>query len=83
MINVHVADVSLQQGIVYVLTANKKMKKICKSYIAENGLSDSIDTISSKTGISVKNLNRFMQMESFQDVNQMITGKKIEKRIEL
>ena len=32
-----------------------------KSYIAENGLGDSIDTISSKTGISVKNLNRFME----------------------
>ena len=32
-----------------------------KSYIAENGLGDSIDTISSKTVISVKNLNRFME----------------------
>lgn len=34
-----------------------------KSYIAENGLGDSIDTISSKTGISVKNLNRFMEYD--------------------
>lgn len=32
-----------------------------KSYINENGLQDSLDTISGRTGISVRNLNRFMQ----------------------
>ena len=32
-----------------------------KSYIEENGLGDSVDEISGKTGISVKNLNRFIQ----------------------
>lgn len=31
-----------------------------KSYIAENGLNCSVDNISGATGISVKNLNRFM-----------------------
>lgn len=31
------------------------------SYINENGLEESVDTISGKTGISVKNLNRFME----------------------
>ncbi len=32
-----------------------------KSYINENGLGNSVDSISSETGISVKNLNRFIE----------------------
>jgi hypothetical protein len=32
-----------------------------KSYVSENGLNNSIDTISDATGISVKNLNRFIE----------------------
>ena len=36
-----------------------------KSYIKENGLNESLDTISGETGISVKNLNRFMGYEEF------------------
>lgn len=32
-----------------------------KSYIAENGSNQSVDTISGATGISVKNLNRFLE----------------------
>lgn len=32
-----------------------------KSYIAENGSNQSVDAISSATGISVKNLNRFLE----------------------
>lgn len=32
-----------------------------KSYINENGLNNSVDTISGATGISVKNLNRFIE----------------------
>ena len=32
-----------------------------KSYIAENGLNNSVDAISGATGISVKNLNRFLE----------------------
>ena len=31
-----------------------------QSYIQENGLTQNLDTISSQTGISVKNLNRFL-----------------------
>lgn len=32
-----------------------------KSYIAENGSNQSVDAISDATGISVKNLNRFLE----------------------
>lgn len=32
-----------------------------QSYIEENGLGDSINEISGKTGISVKNINRFIE----------------------
>lgn len=32
-----------------------------KNYITENGLNNSVDTISGATGISVKNLNRFIE----------------------
>lgn len=32
-----------------------------KSYITENGLNDSVYSISGKTGISVKNLNRYIE----------------------
>ena len=38
-----------------------------KSYIAQNGSDDSIDTISNKTGISVKNLNRFMEYNNLEN----------------
>lgn len=31
-----------------------------QSYIDQNGLTNSLDTISGETGISVKNLNRFI-----------------------
>ena len=40
-----------------------------KSYIEENGLSESIDEISGKTGISVKNLNRFIEYNNKNDGN--------------
>lgn len=43
-----------------------------KSYIAENGLGDSLDTISNKTGISVKNLNRFMEYNNGINENQKL-----------
>lgn len=31
-----------------------------KTYIEENGLTNNLDTLSTETGISVKNLNRFI-----------------------
>ncbi|MCI8444404.1 MAG: hypothetical protein HFJ37_04500 [Clostridia bacterium] len=36
-----------------------------KSYIEENGFENSLDAISNETGISVKNLNRFVGYEEF------------------
>ena len=45
-----------------------------KSYIAENGLGDSVDAISSKTGISVKNLNRFIEYNNNQTQNNNTDG---------
>ena len=36
-----------------------------KTYVQENGLSNSLDTISGETGISVKNLNRFISYGGF------------------
>ena len=38
-----------------------------KTYITENGKNNSVESISNATGISVKNLNRFMESESFQE----------------
>lgn len=31
-----------------------------KTYIAENGITNNLDILSSETGISVKNINRFL-----------------------
>ena len=39
--------------------------KAFKSYIQENGLTQNLDTISGETGISVKNLNRFLNYSDF------------------
>ena len=36
-----------------------------KSYVQENGLTNSLNTISNETGISVKNLNRFLEYDEF------------------
>ena len=38
-----------------------------KSYIKENGFENSLNTISTETGISVKNLNRFLGYEEIKD----------------
>lgn len=35
------------------------------SYVQQNGLENSLDTISGETGISVKNLNRFLGYNEF------------------
>ena len=40
---------------------------VFKTYIQENGLENSVNTISSETGISVSNLNRFFGYEEFQN----------------
>ena len=38
-----------------------------KAYVEENGCSNSLDDISGEIGISVKNLNRFLGYEGFED----------------
>ena len=45
-----------------------------KSYIQENGLENSLNTISNNTGISVKNLNRFMGYQEFQNYQQELNS---------
>lgn len=37
------------------------------SYLEKNGFENSIDTIANETGISVKNLNRFIDYTEFKD----------------
>ena len=54
-----------------------------RNFLSNNEMPNSPETLALKAGVNIKNLNRFMQMESFQDVNQIITGQKIEKKIEL
>ena len=43
-----------------------------KDYVKENGLENSLNTISDETGISVMNLNRFIKYDEFQDYKQEI-----------
>ncbi len=45
-----------------------------KSYVQENGLENSLNTISSHTGISVKNLNRFLEYQEFQNYQKELNS---------
>ncbi len=47
---------------------------VFKSYVEENGLENSLNTISNHTGISVKNLNRFLEYEEFQNYQKEINS---------
>ena len=38
-----------------------------KDYVTENGFSNSLETISGETGISTKNLNRFLGYSEFKN----------------
>lgn len=40
-----------------------------KTYIAENGINNNLDILSSETGISVKNINRYL---NYTDLNNNI-----------
>lgn len=40
-----------------------------KTYIEENGVENSLENIAGQTGISVKNLNRFLNYEGFENYN--------------
>ena len=43
-----------------------------KSYIAENGINNNLDILSSETGISVKNINRYLNYTDFNNENPNI-----------
>ena len=45
-----------------------------KSYVQENGFDNSLNTISEQTGISVKNLNRFLEYEEFQNYQKELNN---------
>ena len=42
------------------------------NYVQENGLNDSLDTISGQIGVSVKNLNRFLDYEDFKQYKSQL-----------
>ena len=46
-----------------------------KTYVQENGLDNPLYTIASETGISVKNINRFLGYEEFQEYQKEIGNK--------
>lgn len=39
-----------------------------KTYIEENGMNNNLDVLSSQTGITVKNLNRFLDYKDFKNL---------------
>lgn len=39
-----------------------------KTYIEENGMNENLDFLSSQTGITVKNLNRFLDYTDFKNL---------------
>ena len=43
-----------------------------KSYIAENGINNNLDVLSSETGISVKNINRYLNYTDLNNGNPKI-----------
>ena len=38
-----------------------------QNYIEENGLDENLETIASQTGISIKNINRFLTYENYEN----------------
>ena len=45
-----------------------------KQYVTENGFEQSLDTISGETGISVKNLNRYLGYQEIQNLQNGFNG---------
>ena len=39
-----------------------------KTYIEENGINENLDVLSSETGITVKNLNRFLDYTTYDEI---------------
>lgn len=54
-----------------------------KNYIQENGLGYSLNSISSETGISVNNLNRFLGYPEFQDLKKELGNLNNNNNIEI
>ena len=44
------------------------------NYVEENGFETSLDTIANETGISVKNLNRFLEYNEFEAFKKQNNG---------
>ena len=40
-----------------------------QNYVEENGISNNLDTLSTEIGISVKNLNRFLNYTNYNNLN--------------
>lgn len=49
-----------------------------KNYINENGTIDSLETIAGATGISMKNLNRFISYQEFESYKKQIENNNIQ-----
>lgn len=45
-----------------------------KTYVEENGIKESLENISGQTGISVKNLNRFLNYKDLESYNDELKG---------
>jgi len=45
-----------------------------KTYVEENGIKESLENISDQTGISVKNLNRFLNYKGLENYNNKLKG---------
>ena len=49
-----------------------------KNYVEENGLTENLDIIQKETGISIKNINRFLTYENYNNSNTEININKTE-----
>ena len=49
-----------------------------KSYIEENGFSNSLENIAGATGISLKNLNRFLGYQEFKSYKELLQNDTIQ-----
>ena len=55
---------------------------IFKTYIEENGMDDTLETISGQTGISEKNINRFLQYDEFVGYQEKMQQNEAKNKIE-
>ena len=55
---------------------------IFKTYIEENGMDDTLETISGQTGISEKNINRFLQYDEFVGYQEKMKQNEAKNKIE-